>query len=220
MIRLIATPNGMGVKLLGDYGDLYSLFSTISSYYAYEDKDVAMQQRGRMLTVMGYEVRHAMQNMRFSEKVRYDQYNIIEYYGCHIDWITLIFSIACLQRNLRCINTDDMDRANFYILKYKCGNLLQAIGVKENIDTILKKIPVDNRLVYFFHQFSIREFLKQPADKRIKKICNVINKICSIKSPDYHDINLYFADVLAKNPKELDSYELKDDLEYPDAEEW
>lgn len=220
MILLEATPKNFGVKILGDYGDLYSLYDTISCYYSTECNDIEMQQRGRLLTIIGYEIRHALRRNRLCERVEYAPNNIVEYQGCYIDWITLIFTLACLQQNMHCENTNDIDRANFLLLKHKSNILLSSKGIKVNIDKIISKIPANHKLIYFFHQYSLQRFCKVPVEKRIDKINDIIDKMCVSTSPDFIDINIAFSEILINSPEKLNEYELKEESIYPEYDKW
>lgn len=219
MIMLKGTPNGIGVKLLGDYADICALYDTLSKFYRSNDEDIALAQCGRILTVMGYEARHAYQHDRLCEKIEFDSDNTSIYYGFHTDWITLMFTLACLKRNISMPDADNLDKANCYLLFDACEYLLDNMNSK-NIMKCIDDIPVKHRLVYFFHQYALRDFYNTKPESRIKEIPKIIHNLCHISSPDFHHINDMWKEILIKRPEELGDYELDDNFSFPDYDKW
>lgn len=221
MLQIIPTKNNYGVKIMGDYGDLYSLYSTLSNYF-YDNNDIAFSQRARLLTIMSYDIRHAYQHERECEKLMYDSENKVTYYGCYTDWITLLFSIACLKCNLSEFKTSDLDRANVLLLSHLCREILTKLsgGNSTLFDKCLKIIPVNHRLIYFFHQDAIREFCSFPSSNKIESLYETISFICDKKSEGFYRITTGWEDILRTEPNKLDCYEINDDFTFPDYSEW
>lgn len=222
MLQIIPTKNSYGVKILGDYGDLHSLYSTLSNYFDEDSNDIALSQRGRLLTIMSYDIRHAYQHDRECEELMYDSDNKVTYYGCYTDWVTLLFSVACLKCNLSELQTSDLDRANVFLLSHRCREILTELsgGNSTLFDRCLKLIPVNHRLIYFFHQNAVREFFFFPSANKIEALYEAISFICDKNSEGFNRITTGWEDILRTEPNKLDCYEFNDDFTLPDYKEW
>ena len=57
MLQFEPTKHGTGVKVIGDYGDLYGLYQTFLKL-SHESNHRTHHERNRLLAVMSYEIRH------------------------------------------------------------------------------------------------------------------------------------------------------------------
>lgn len=181
MLQAFPTQHGTGVKILGDYGDLTSLYDTITELFDEEQNDIAFQ-RTRILTVLSYEIRHAFQHDRLCEEFRYDNDNIVIYYGFKVDWITLLFSICCLRYNASFKIINEVDQYNLYLLEFLCKDSMKSYDLQGGsvfesfINTV---IPVHDKLIYLLHQHIVNEFFRMRTGKqRFREIPNLIHKYC------------------------------------------
>lgn len=179
MLQAIPTKHGTGVKFIGDYGDLKTLHETFWKLMP-ESRFIPKRERNRLLTVMSYEIRHAHQHDRLCEERAYDAENIVTYYGCYIDWVTLLFSISCLRDNAAYEELNGLDLANLHLLEYWCKEAMfayDAQGAATLQNFINANIPSNDALVYHLHQAMANEFYRmKPGKTRFRKITELFYK--------------------------------------------
>jgi hypothetical protein len=179
MLQAIPTKHGTGIKLFGDYGDLASLHETFWKLMS-ESRFISRRERNRLLTVMSYEIRHAYQHDRLCEERSYDAENNVTYYGCYVDWVTLLFSISCLRDNAAYEELNGLDLANLHLLEYWCKEAMfvydaQGAGMLQHF--INARIPTNDDLVYHLHQAVVNEFYRmKPGKARFRKITDLFYK--------------------------------------------
>ena len=179
MLQFEPTKHGTGVKVIGDYGDLYGLYQTFLKL-SHESNHRTHHERNSLLTVMSYEIRHAYQHDRLCEKRFFDADNEVTYLGCYIDWVTLLFTISCLRDNASYAILNELDQANLYLLEHWCKEAMFAYdpqGANELQSFINARIPTNDELVYHIYQDMVNEFYRmKPGKQRFRKIANLFYK--------------------------------------------
>lgn len=210
MLRFEPTKHGTGIKLLGDYGDLNSLHQTFWNLMP-ESRNISMRERVRLLSIMSYEVRHAMQHHRLCETISYDDQNKVTYYGCQIDWICMLFTISCLRYNAGYASLNQQDQANLMLLEYlteRAMNQYDPQGASTLKNFINARINISDDLVYHIYQAVWYDFRILPTGKqRFRKIPELISKYSTFWSPDYKILKAHFEQLTKDGTKTICDYE-------------
>lgn len=210
MLRFEPTKHGTGIKVLGDYGDLNSLHQTFWNLMP-ESRNISMRERVRLLSIMSYEVRHAMQHYRLCETISYDDQNEVTYYGCQIDWICMLFTISCLRYNAGYTSLSQQDQANLMLLEYlteRAMNQYDQQGASTLKYFINSRINIADDLIYHIYQAVWYDFMTLPAGKqRFRKISELISKYSTLWSPDYKILKAHFEQLTQDGTKTICDYE-------------
>lgn len=215
MLQAYPTIKGTGIELLGDYADLCNLYSTFQKLFK-EDTEIE-RERTRILTIMSYEIRHAYQGDRLVKKVEYDAGNKVSYYGCRIDWITLLYTISCLRDHAGFIVLDELDHANLLVLEYFCKKALfeydaQGANIIQNF--INARIDTHDKFVYLIHQEIVNQFYRmRPGKNRFRQIPKLLIQY-SYHTPAYNLLEMHINTLLQQTGDTISNIESN----YPDIE--
>ena len=222
MIIFIPTKRGTGVKVYGDYGDLRSLYDTFAKL-SEENKDIAGRQRNKVLGNMSYEVFQAIQNHRPFERYDYGIGLYALYYSFYIDWMTLLFTPACLRYNAMYTMLDEKDLSNLLLLEYNCKEAIKRYDPQSyvNIEWFINGyIKPTYKSIYFSYQYAVKDLLLTKAGKqRFRKIPEIIELYCNIYGARFKELEKDVDDLIQDSDTNLEDYEIEIPP-YPDYNEW
>lgn len=200
MLQACPTTKGTGIVLYGDYADLYNLYTTFQKLFK-EDTEIE-RERTRILTIMSYEIRHAYQGDRLVKKIAYDADNIVSYYGCRIDWITLLYTISCLRDHAGFVILDELDHANLLLLEYWCKKALfeyDAQGANTIQNFINARINTHDKFVYLIHQEIVNQFFRmKPGKNRFRRIPELLLQY-GYNMPAYKSLEMHINTMLQQS---------------------
>ena len=222
MIVFMPTKRGTGVKVYGDYGDLRSLYDTFIKL-SQESKDIANRQRNKVLSNMSYEVFQAIQNHRSFERYDYGTGLYAFYYSFYIDWMTLLFVLACLRHNAMYTILDEKDLSNLLLLEYNCKEAIKRYDSQSyvNIEWLINGfIKPTYKSIYFSYQYAVKDFLLTKAGKqRFRKIPKIIELYCNIYGERFKELEKNVDDLLKDSDTNLEDYGIER-ISYPDYNDW
>lgn len=194
MLQAYPTKNGTGLLILGDYGDLMSLYDTVHHFSSTLDETKKIQKAySQLLMNLAYEIRKAYSGQRVTDKIRFigdgEEYN---YYGFQVVWTDILIFISVLRINAGYIQSDKLHQANLYMLEWIVEKALleyDAQGGDIIKDYIGQRINVSNEYAFIMYQALHIKYVTQRAGKiRFRKIPELLGAYFSSFSSEYKNI--------------------------------
>lgn len=171
MIEAYPTKNGTGVEFIGTYNDLASLYDTMTKL-AMTDIDTLAEDE-RLLTVIPYDLRHAFQGDR-------EVYKKTQTFGFKTNWITLLYTIACLRHHQSYVPLTKVDLANLLIFEGLTENAMLQYdpqGYAELRWFVGMRINIGNKYAYLAYREAANDFFSMPrGKKRFRSIPKILIK--------------------------------------------
>lgn len=203
MLEAYPTKHGAGVEFRGAYDDLASLYATMVKL-SYTDIG-RFYENERLLTIMSYDLRHAYQGDR-------EVYEKTHSFGFKINWITLLFTIACLRQHQTYIPISKLDLANLLILEDATERAMYLYDPKESAELqsfIGRKLFIDDNLTYLVHRTIVGEFFAQrPGKKRFRGIPDLFRKWSS-PTQAYQEYKTYIENYIKEHDCDVSEMEVE-----------
>jgi len=220
MLQAFPTKGGTGVSIFGDYADLSSLHDTIHHIADALDEGNSYQKGQHMLLMnFAYEVRHAYQGTRLTEKMSFDGEQSFNYYGFQLVWTDILIFISALRTNAGYVSTGRLNQASLYLLEYVVENALNsydAAGAAEIIPLIGRGLSISGELAFIIYQTLHVEFVSEKIGKaRFRKIPKLLRSYFSSWSPEHKQLVAHLTASAKANNCEIHDLEFSD---FPDIE--
>lgn len=181
MIEAHPTKHGTGVEFIGTYNDLASLYDTMTKLAMTNIEMLSEDER--LLTVIPYDLRHAFQGDR-------EVYENIQMFGFKTNWISLLYTIACLRHHQNYIPLDKVDLANLLIFESLTENAMLQYDPQGYADLrwfVGMRINIGDKYAYLAYREAANDFFSMPSGKkRFRSIPKILIK-WGVASPAYID---------------------------------
>jgi hypothetical protein len=182
MIYLHPTKRGLGVELWGTYDDLNSFYSVIAKFWNNEDlaNQKGFDNRDQLISAFLYEIRKAKEGSRLKREHSQYSFEQIQYYGCKISWVLLLFSLAALRYNMRYSEATKYDISIFLQIEYWLETSMikyDKIGAGSILPYIEGAIYSGNEYIYQFMRSINLDFFKLGGGKNsFRKLPKLLKK--------------------------------------------
>jgi hypothetical protein len=194
MLQGYPTKNGTGIAILGDYGDLTSLYETVHEISNTLD-EFSIQTKGQyqLLMNLAYEIRKAYSGQRLIEKFKFDgDDHELHYFGFKVVWTDILIFIATLRHTAGYIRTNNLHQANLYMLEYVVERELSNYdkeGTSLITDSVERIINISNHFCFIIYQaIHIKFVAAQSGKKRFRNIPNLIANHFLEWKPEYKEL--------------------------------
>lgn len=198
MIEAYPTKRGTGVEFRGTYNDFASLYDTMTKLAMTNIETLSEDER--LLTVVPYDLRHAFQGDR-------EVYKESLTFGFKTNWITLLYTIACLRLHQNYISLNKIDMANLLILESITEEAMLQYdpqGYAELRWFIGSRVNVGNKYTYLAYRGAANDFFSMSVGKkRFRYIPKLLIK-WGIGSPTYSNFCKEIDRYIAENKCEID----------------
>ncbi len=181
MIEAYPTKHGTGVEFTGTYNDLASLYDTMTKL-ALTNIEM-LSEDDRLLSIIPYDLRHAFQGDR-------EVYKKTQMFGFKTNWITLLYTIACLRHHQNYTPLNKVDIANLLILESLTENAMLQYdpqGYAELRWFVGMRICIGNKYTYLTYREAANDFFSmQSGKKRFRSIPKILIK-WGVGSPIYNE---------------------------------
>lgn len=200
MLSAYPTKKGTGISIYGDYGDLYTLYQTVTQVSLALDEARPIQKAHNMLlTNFAYEIRHAYSGHRLMEKINYIDDVELQSYGFRIIWPDMLVYLAVLRSCAGFTPTSKLHQSVLYMLEHLVEKAMfdyDAQGATILKDFICQQISIHHELALQLYQATHLSFISQyPGKPRFRKISNLITSHFSTYSAEHKkvvlDIEMY-----------------------------
>ncbi|GAB0481673.1 hypothetical protein KML24007_04190 [Alistipes indistinctus] len=181
MIEAYPTKHGTGVEFIGTYNDFASLYDTMTKLAMTNIEMLSEDER--LLTVIPYDLRHAFQGDR-------EVYEKTQMFGFKTNWVTLLYTIACLRHHQNYVPLDKVDLANLLIFESLTENAMLQYdpqGYAELRWFVGMRINIGDKYAYLAYREAANDFFSMPnGKKRFRSIPRILIK-WGIGSPEYNN---------------------------------
>lgn len=194
MLQAYPTKNGTGVLIMGDYGDLMSMYDTVHHFASTLEETKKIQKAySQLLMNFAYEIRKAYSGLRTIDKLKfYGDVDYVKYYGFQIVWTDILVFISVLRINAGFTQSDKLHQANLYMLEGIIEKALyeyDAAGAHVIKDFIGQQINVSNEYTFIIYQaLHIRFVTERRGKSRFRSIPNLLRSYFLSSSPEYKEI--------------------------------
>jgi len=195
MLQAYPTKNGTGITILGDYGDLASLYDTVQ-HVADTLSESNKNQKGQFQLLMNfaYEIRKAYSGQREKEKISFDTDDEYYYYGFQVVWTDILIFISVLRHNAGYAQSDKYNQACMYLLEYVVEKALfeyDPEGASIIKEFIAQRINIRDQYAFLIYQaVHIKFVTEKPGKTRFRKIPTYVGSYFSNYSQEYKDYRI------------------------------
>nr|WP_319511382.1 hypothetical protein [uncultured Draconibacterium sp.] len=194
MLQGYPTKSGTGISIFGDYGDLYSLYSTVHEIAnSLDEYNERLKAQNQLLMNFAYEIRKAYSGNRLTDKLIFEgDDKEMYYYGFHCVWTDILIFIATLRYNAGYIQTEKLHQANLYMLEYVVEKAMfdyDAEGASIIQYFIGQRINVTNKFAFIIYQALHIHFVSaRTGKKRFRNIPSLIGDFFSERGQEYKNL--------------------------------
>ncbi|MBE2290196.1 MAG: hypothetical protein IAE95_11620 [Chitinophagaceae bacterium] len=169
MLQAYPTKSGTGITILGDYGDLASLYSTVQ-HVADTLKESNRYQKGQFQLLMNfcYEIRKAYSGQRDKEKITFDSGDEHSYYAFRVVWTDILIFISVLRHNAGYAQSDKFNQACMYLVEYFVEKALfeyDPEGANIIKEFIAQRINIRDQYAFLIYQAVHIKFVTEKPGK-------------------------------------------------------
>ncbi len=179
MLEVHPTKHGTGVEFIGTYNDLASLYDTMTKLSMTNIEFLSEDER--LLTIIPYDLRHAFQGDR-------EVYKNNLTFGFKTNWITLLYTIACLRHHQNYIPLTKIDLANLLVFEELTEQAMLMYDPRGHAALqpfIGMRINIGTQYTYLAHREAANDFLSmRPGKIRFRMIPKILMR-WSAPSPTY-----------------------------------
>jgi hypothetical protein len=204
MLQGKPTKNGTGISILGDYGDLTSLYETVHEIAnSLDENNNNTKGQYQLLMNLAYEIRKGYAGERLTEKMTFDgEFKEVPYLGFQCVWTDILIFISVLRHNAAYIPTSKLNQANLYMLEYVVEKALFNYDPEgANVIQDIIRHGIDITYQYSFLQYQalhIKFVSGKSGKKRFRNIPQLIDNHFSDWRQEYKDLVKSF-EMSAKN---------------------
>lgn len=217
MLKGFTTKNGTGITIYGDYVDLKTIHNVIAKI----SERVAKEEDNPLFIALmdfSYEVRKAYSGQRLKEKITFDEFEAIEYYGFQYLWTDLIIFIKVLRHEASFAILNELDQSTLYLIEHTAKTSLSQYDLEgaaklNNLFDYGINI-LDNLLIQILEYVNILYLSQKPSKTRFRNLAQLITSHFSGHTKEGKEIR----DLLNYKAKEinLEPNKIKfDEKEFP-----
>jgi hypothetical protein len=220
MLQAYPTKNGTGISILGDYGDLASLYETVHHFADTLDENNKFQKaQHQLLMNFSYEIRKAYSGQRQTEKITFTNEEEYEYLGFQVVWTDILIFISVLRHSAGYAQSDKLHQANMYMLEYVVEKALfeyDPEGANILKEFIAQRINITDEYAFIIYQaVHIKYVTEKPGKDRFRKIPTYVGSYFSEWSQEYKDLIASFQKSAVEQKCEITDLEFAD---FPEIE--
>lgn len=169
MLEVRPTKQGTGVEFIGTYNDLASLYDSMTKLSRTNIESLSEDER--LLTIIPYDLRHAFKGDR-------EVYKNDLTFGFKTNWITLLYTIACLRHHQKYVPLSKIDLANLLIFEELTEQAMLRYDSKGYVDLkwfIGMRVNIGTKYSYLAYREAANDFFTmRPGKTRFRMIPKIL----------------------------------------------